>query len=131
LETLVPFESLIGIVDDDADIPVAISSLVRSLGYKAECFHSAEQLLSHPDLGDFFCIISDIHMPSMDGIELTNALGDLARDLPVILMTGRMEPGLEEKAYASGAISIVAKPFSFEDLSSNLDKAGQCRRDPV
>ena len=126
-----PFESLIGIVDDDADIPVAISSLVRSLGYKAECFHSAEQLLIRPDLREFFCIISDIHMPSMDGIELTNALGDLARDLPVILMTGRMEPGLEEKAYASGAISIVAKPFSFEDLSSNLDKAGQHRRETV
>jgi CheY-like chemotaxis protein len=70
-------------------------------------------------------------MPSMDGIELTNTLGDLARNLPVILMTGRMEPGLEEKAYASGAISIVAKPFSFEDLSSNLDKAGQHRRDTV
>ncbi|WP_051321066.1 response regulator [Rhizobium mesoamericanum] len=126
-----PFDSLIGIVDDDADIPVAISSLVRSLGYKAECFHSAEQLLSRPDLRNFFCIISDIHMPSMDGIELTNALGGLARDLPVILMTGRMEPGFEEKAYACGAISIVAKPFSFEDLSSNLDKASQRRREAV
>ncbi|WP_416067226.1 response regulator [Rhizobium sp. ZK1] len=123
-----PLNSLIGIVDDDVDIPVAISSLVRSLGYKAECFHSAEQLLRRSNLKDFFCIISDIHMPSMDGIELTNALGDLERDLPVILMTGRMEPGLAQKAYASGAISVVAKPFSFEDLSNNLRKAGSHRR---
>lgn len=126
-----PSEFLIGIVDDDADIPVAISSLVRSLGYKAECFHSAEQLLSRSNLNDFFCIISDIHMPSMDGIELTNMLGDLARGLPVILMTGRIEPGLEQKAHESGAISVVVKPFSVDDLSSNLDKAGHCPRDSL
>ncbi len=131
LETLVPSNSLIGIVDDDADIPVAISSLLRSLGYKAECFHSAEQLLSRANLTEFFCIISDIHMPSMDGIALTSTLSDIQRDLPVILMTGRMEPGLEQKAYASGAISVVSKPFSFDDLSSNLDKAGNRRRERV
>ncbi|MFK0332844.1 response regulator [Rhizobium sp. NPDC090275] len=122
-----PSSSLIAIVDDDRDIPVAISSLVRSLGYSAECFHSAEQLLHHSNLKDFLCIISDIHMPSMDGIELTNALSDLERDLPVILMTGRMEPALAEKAYASGAISVVAKPFSAEDLSANLKKASSLR----
>ncbi len=123
-----PSNSLIGIVDDDADIPLAISSLVRSLGYRAECFHSAEQLLERSNLDDFFCIISDIHMPSMDGIALMNALGDLDRDLPVILMTGRAEPDLERKAYAGGAISVVAKPFSFEELCTNLDKAGNHRR---
>lgn len=128
LETLMQSSSLIGIVDDDADVPVAISSLVRSLGYKAECFHSAEQLLQRSNLKDFYCIISDIHMPSMDGLELTNTLGDLERDLPVILMTGRMAPGLAQKAYASGAVSVVAKPFSVEDLSENLINARSHRR---
>lgn len=57
-----------------------------------------------------------------------NAVGDLDRDLPVILMTGRTEPDLEQKAYAGGAISVVAKPFSFEELCTNLDKAGNHRR---
>ncbi len=107
-----PFESLIGIVDDDADIPVAISSLLRSLGYKAECFHSAEQLLSRPNLRDFFCIISDIHMPSMDGIELTNTLGDLAQKSAGHFDDGSDGARFGGEAYASGAISIVAKPFS-------------------
>lgn len=130
LETWVPAESLIGIVDDDVDIPAALSSLIRSLGFKTECFHSAEQLLRRPHLREFYCIISDIHMPSMDGIELTNALGDIAQDLPVILMTGKMEPGLAQLAFESGAISIVEKPFSFEDLSSNLDKVSYHRREP-
>lgn len=123
VETVVQLNSLIGIVDDDADIPPALSSLVRSLGYKAECFHSADQLLDRQDLKDFFCIISDIHMPLMDGIELASTLSDVACGLPVILMTGRMEPGLEQKASASGAISIVGKPFSLEDLASNMEKA--------
>ncbi|WP_337270420.1 response regulator [Oryzifoliimicrobium ureilyticus] len=126
-----PYSLLIGIVDDDEDIPIAISSLLRSLGYEAECFHSAEQLLYRARLADFFCIISDIDMPFMDGIELTHALGELEQGLPVILMTGRMEPSLEERAYASGAISVVAKPFSLNDLSRNLDKAGDYRRGAV
>ena len=116
-------EPLIGIVDDDADIPVALSSLVRSLGYGAECFTSAEQLLRRADLSSFSCVISDIHMPTMNGLELARKLRELANGPPVILMTGHSEPGLEEQAYESGAMSFVTKPFTFEDLSQNLSKA--------
>ncbi len=118
-----PQRPLIGIVDDDADIPAALSSLVRSLGYRAECFTSAEQLLGRADLSSFSCVISDVHMPTMDGLELTRRLRERAEGLPVILMTGRSEPGLEERAYESGAMSFVSKPFTFEDLSQNLHKA--------
>lgn len=118
-----PQEILIGIVDDDAEIPAALSSLVRSLGYRVECFTSAEQFLGCADLSGFSCVISDIHMPTMNGLELARRLHELAKGLPVILMTGRSDPGLEERAYECGAASFVTKPFTFEDLTQNLCKA--------
>ncbi|TWF52267.1 response regulator transcription factor [Neorhizobium alkalisoli] len=118
-----PSTQIIGIVDDDEDLPAALSSLVRSLGYGAECFSSASALLARKDLDTFSCVISDIHMPVMDGIALAQKLGEIAADLPVILMTGRNEEGLERKAYAAGAICFMPKPFSFDDLSRSLDKA--------
>lgn len=118
-----PTIPLIAIVDDDADIPVAISSLVRSIGYEAKCFTSAQQLLSSPDVQKFSCVVSDIHMPVMNGLQLTRELSTLVSGLPVILMTGRLEPGLEEKAYAHGAASFLAKPFTFNQLSDRLRQA--------
>jgi FixJ family two-component response regulator len=114
---------LIGIVDDDSDLPIALSSLIRSLGYRSECFTSAIQLLDRGNLNDFSCIISDVHMPMMNGLDLSEHLAVIEANLPVVLMTGKMEPGLEEKAYASGAAAFVTKPFDFEMLSRTLDKA--------
>jgi len=114
---------LIGIVDDDSDLPIALSSLIRSLGYRSECFTSAIQLLDRGNLDDFSCIISDVHMPLMNGLDLSEHLAVIEANLPVVLMTGKLEPGLEEKAYASGAAAFVTKPFDFEMLSRTLDKA--------
>src|SRR4051812_35026363 len=115
-----PTKPVIGIVDDDVEILAALSSLVRSLGYDADCFTSAGQLLDRQDFSDFSCVISDVHMPSMDGLELARTLNHLASGLPVILMTGRAEPGLQDKARANGAMSFVIKPFGIGDLSDKL-----------
>lgn len=118
-----PIHKLVGIVDDDPDIPAALSSLIRSFGYRAECFASGQELLQQQDLAQFTCIISDIHMPVLNGLELARRLKDLVPDLPVILMTGRSEFGLEDHAHASGAISCLAKPISADALLSSLDQA--------
>lgn len=120
-------KTLIGIVDDDSELPLALSSLVRSLGYHSESFASAAELLSRGQLQDFSCIISDVHMPAMNGLELTKRLAELHARLPVILMTGKLEPGLEQKAYASGACAFVTKPFDFDRLSEALVKAFMAR----
>ncbi len=117
-----PQSPLIGIVDDDPDIPAALGSLFRSLGYKAECFSSAEEILAAINLKKFACVISDIHMPSMSGLELVPELHRRKRDLPVILMTGRLEAGLREKALSCGATAFVVKPFSFEELVETIKR---------
>ncbi|RWX81773.1 response regulator [Neorhizobium lilium] len=118
-----PIRKLIGIVDDDPDIPAALSSLLRSFGYRAECFVSASDLLQRQDLASFACVISDIHMPVINGLELTRRLRDIQPHLPVILMTGRPEADLEDQARACGAISCVAKPISVNTLLENLEEA--------
>jgi FixJ family two-component response regulator len=114
---------LIGIVDDDPDIPAALASLIRSLSYKAVCFSSAEALLSSEEVGRVSCVISDIHMPTMSGLDLVPLLKKLRPDLPVILMTGRFEQGLAEKAVAAGAAILVTKPFGLDDLLETISRS--------
>ena len=114
---------LIGIVDDDPDIPTALASLIRSLGYNVRSFASAEALLSSDDLSRFICGISDIHMPRMSGLELASTLKRGRMELPVILMTGRLEPGLAEQAALSGAIAFLTKPFGLDALLQAINLA--------
>ena len=116
--------ALIGIVDDDAEFLAALSSLVRSLGCKVESFSSAELLIDRSNLLDFACIISDINLTKMNGLELTGILRRTAQDLPIILMTGRDVPELEKKAYICGARSFVTKPFGYGELATSLKEFG-------
>ncbi|AYG64642.1 MULTISPECIES: response regulator [unclassified Rhizobium] len=123
-EAEMPPIALIGIVDDDAEFLAALGSLVRSLGCEVECFSSAELLVNRANLPDFACVISDINMPKVDGLELIDILRHKAEELPIILMTGRGASDLEEKAYGCGARGFVTKPFGFEELASSLMEIG-------
>jgi len=123
-EAEMPPTTLIGIVDDDAEFLAALGSLVRSLGCKVESFNSAELLIDRANFLDFACIISDINMPKVDGLELIDILRHKAEELPIILMTGRGAAELEEKAYGFGARGFVTKPFGFEELATSLREIG-------
>ncbi|MFK0332836.1 response regulator transcription factor [Rhizobium sp. NPDC090275] len=118
---------LIGIVDDDPDIPVALASLIRSLGYNATCFSSAEALLSSKDVERFRCVISDINMPNISGLDLVPLLKKLRPDLPIILMTGGFEQGLAEKRLLQGqpswSRSLLASRISWK-RSANPSATG-------
>lgn len=123
-ETEMPSTALIGIVDDDAEFLAALGSLIRSFGCKVESFDSAELLINRANLLDFDCIISDINMPNLGGLELIDFLRHEAEELPIILMSGRGAPELKEKAYSSGACGFVTKPFGFEELALSLREVG-------
>jgi FixJ family two-component response regulator len=113
-------ELLISIVDDDASMREALVGLVRSLGYEVRDFASAEDFLASNDLGKFACAITDIQMPGMNGLELKRELSTRHGSLPVIMITARTEPGIEEKAMASGASCFLRKPFDAETLVNCL-----------
>jgi FixJ family two-component response regulator len=113
---------LISIVDDDASMREALVGLVRSLGYEARDFASAEDFLASNDLGSFSCAITDIQMPGMSGFELKRELSTRHGSLPVIMITAGAEPGIEEKAMSNGATCVLRKPFDAQTLVSCLQR---------
>lgn len=113
---------LISIVDDDAFMREALVGLVRSLGYEVCDFASAEDFLASNELENFACVISDIQMPGMNGFELKRELGIRHGSLPVIMITARAEPGIEEKAISRGAACFLHKPFEAEMLANCLQR---------
>ena len=113
---------LISIVDDDASMREALVGLVRSLGYEVRDFASAEDFLASNELDRFACAITDIQMPGMSGFELKRELSTRHDSLPVIMITARAEPGIEEKAMSSGATCFLRKPFEAEMLANCLQR---------
>lgn len=101
----------------------ALVRLVRSLGHEARGFASAEEFLQSDAVDNSSCVISDIQMPGMSGIELKHALAAHQHAQPVIMITARADPGLEEQARASGAFCFLRKPFEADALIGCLERA--------
>ncbi|MBC7770154.1 MAG: response regulator [Phycisphaerales bacterium] len=116
-------EPLISIIDDDDSLRTALVGLVRSLGYRASAFGSATEFLAAGEPSASDCIVTDIHMPGLSGIELKQRLTQEGCAVPVIMITARMEPGLEERAVASGAACFLRKPFEVSALVACVEKA--------
>lgn len=116
-------QPLISIIDDDESLRAALTGLVRSLGYRASGFASAEDFLAASEALQSACIVSDIQMPGLSGIELKRRLTQSGCAAPMIMITARTEPGLHENAIAAGALCVLRKPFAPEALIACLDKA--------
>jgi FixJ family two-component response regulator len=114
---------LIAVIDDDESFRPALVDSLSSLGYCVRDFPSAEELIaSSPELF-YDCIITDIHLTGMSGIDLKKHLADRGADIPVIMITGRSDPSLEGEAAASGAICLLRKPFGSNALVERLECA--------
>jgi len=113
----------IAIVDDDVSVRIALSSLLRSYGYTADAYESADSLLGAGALGDYHCIISDLQMPGMSGIELLEQLRRQGNRLPLILITAFPEAALRDRALQAGAICFLSKPFQATNLIRCLRQA--------
>ncbi len=116
-------ESLIAVIDDDASFRTALIDSLCSLGHVVHGFASAEEFLGQGDADSYDCIISDIHMPGMSGIDLKRLLTARNSRVPLIMITARTEPALEVSAVASGAVCLLRKPFETDVLTGCLEKA--------
>ncbi len=116
-------EILIGVVDDDRSLRTSLVRLVRYMGYEARGFASAEELIEADDLDRYSCVITDVQMPGMSGIELTKFIAVNHATVPVIVVTARSEAMLENAAIASGAVCFLRKPIDTEVLIENLTRA--------
>lgn len=102
---------LISIVDDDDTVRAAIESLVRSLGFKARTFASAELFLQSSSLSETRCLILDVQMPNMGGIELQDHLSKLGFEMPIIFITAYPDESVRQRALQAGAVGFLLKPF--------------------
>jgi FixJ family two-component response regulator len=119
----VPRAVIISIVDDDESVRAAMSSLVRSLGYQVCEFDSAEAFLASPRRQDTACLIADVHMPGMSGLDLQDVL--LAREqvVPIIFITAFPADSLRQRAEAAGAAGFFSKPVDSQMIIRCLDAA--------
>ena len=116
-----PQVPVISIIDDDASVRVATDRLVRSLGYIAHTFASAEEFLASSQANDTCCMIADVQMPGMSGIELQSHLLAQGRRLPIIFITAFPEESARTKALNAGAVCFLTKPFDGPTLVRHLD----------
>jgi FixJ family two-component response regulator len=107
---------LISVVDDDESFREAMTSLMKSLGFAVEAFASAEQFLVSPRLEDTSCLIADVHMPGMTGIELHQHLVSSGRTIPVILITAYPDDNVRVRASAAGVVCYLSKTFDDDAL---------------
>jgi len=114
---------VISIVDDDAAVREATKALVRSLGYAAAAFASGEEFLQSDRIDETSCLITDLQMPGMSGIELQRRLIGEGRNLPTIFVTASPEAQARTQAMAAGAVAFLRKPLGDDILIACLDQA--------
>jgi len=107
---------LVSVVDDDASVRISMRRLLRSSGLRAEVFVSVEDFLESSQLGQTACLILDVRMPGMDGLDLQRWLAETGRRIPIIFMSARASEEEESRALRAGAADFLRKPMSKEAL---------------
>jgi CheY-like chemotaxis protein len=116
-------ESLIAIVDDEACVRESLGNLIRSAGYEAKEYASAEDFLTWGSWEDTECLILDVRMPGMGGLELQRYLAEKQRARPIIFLSGHATGNEQTRAMTRGAVAFLTKPFSDESLLKAVEES--------
>jgi FixJ family two-component response regulator len=119
----VPRLPIISIVDDDEAVRSALDALVRSLGYEARAFPSAEAFLEGDGPDDTDCMILDVQMPGMSGPQLQAQLVEAGRAIPIVFITAFQHEDLRRTVLALGAVALLGKPWEGQALVDALETA--------
>jgi FixJ family two-component response regulator len=111
------------VVDDDVSVLVALSRLMRAAGLQVETFGTAADLLSADRLTDADCLVLDVHLPDLGGLELQAKLTALALDVPIVFITGRGDIPMSVRAMKAGAVEFLTKPFDDQQLLDAIAQA--------
>ncbi len=114
---------MISIIDDDASVRQATDGLVRSLGYSTATFASAEEFLDSARVAETSCVVTDIQMPGLSGIDLKDRLAADGHRVPMVFMTAFPDERIRARVMAAGAVGFLAKPFEDESLIACLAQA--------
>lgn len=117
-----PDQRMVHVVDDDAAIRRSVGFMLKTTGHRVESYESGNELLKKSGDLEEGCILLDIRMPGMDGLEVQQALQEKGVNLPVIIMTGHGDVNLAVKAMKAGAVDFIEKPFEKNALLRSLDE---------
>jgi FixJ family two-component response regulator len=115
--------SLIAVVDDDDSVRRSTRRLLESFGFRAAAFESAEGFLTFGQLQDTSCLILDVRMPGMDGLELQTQLAAAGSGIPIIFITAYDDEESRRRALRAGAVAFLGKPFTDQQLLQAIRSA--------
>jgi FixJ family two-component response regulator len=124
-KTILSSNPVISVVDDDVSVRVATDNLLSALGYIVHTFASAEEFLRSAHFNDTSCVIADVQMPTMSGVELQALLLARGQRLPFIFITAFPDESVRARVQKFGAICLLTKPFDRQSLIKCLDTALQ------
>lgn len=122
-------KNLISVVDDDESMREAVRGLMKSLGYSAQAFASAEEFLNSHQVPRTSCLIADVQMPGMSGPELHHHLVASGETIPTILITAYPDDNVRERALGDGVVCYLSKPFDEIDLLACIHSSLDLRPD--
>jgi FixJ family two-component response regulator len=120
----------VAIIDDDEALCFSLVDLMRSIGYLAEPFFEAETLLTSPNLSLFDCVIADVRMPGMSGLDLARKFQEQGDRIPVILITALPDRQLADEAISVGARCLLRKPLETQTLLDYVERSLSSERPP-
>jgi len=116
-------KAIVFVVDDDVSMREALEGLVRSAGFKVETFASAEDFLARRRADVPSCLVLDVGLPDLNGLDLQKRIIETNREIPIVFITGRGDVPTSVRAMKAGAIEFLIKPFSDEDLLAAIRQA--------
>jgi FixJ family two-component response regulator len=111
------------VIDDDVEVRMSIHGLLKAAGVRSECFATAEEFLCSKAPEGPSCLVLDVSLPGVDGLELQRKLADAGVRIPIIFITGHGDIPMTVKAIKSGAMEFLTKPFVDEDLLNAIQQA--------
>lgn len=118
-----PTDPIVFVVDDDLAVREALSSLIRSVGLRVETFASAQDFLQHQRPDAAACLVLDVRMPGLSGLDLQRELANTGERIPIIFITGHGDIPMSVRAMKAGAVEFLPKPFRDEDLLDAIRQA--------
>jgi FixJ family two-component response regulator len=116
-------DAIVFVVDDDAPMRESLKNLIRSVGLRVELFASAQEFLrsKHPDLPS--CLVLDVRLPGLSGLDLQKQTGDVGIEIPIVFITGHGDIPMSVRAMKAGAVEFLTKPFRDQDLLDAIEQA--------
>lgn len=114
---------VVAVIDDDESVRESLPHLLRELGFAANAFSSAEEFLASDGIGQTKCLVLDIAMPGMTGLDLQRELKARKREIPIVFITASRNEAVHAQTFKGGAVAVLLKPFSDTALLDALKKA--------